>query len=74
MMNTGLSNEFRELRRQLLSHNGPDVADSMAKSGYEDPVRLIIEMTNEVGTQLSCAAPKNGPMVTFILTLSSELQ
>ena len=55
-MNNGLSDKSRQLRRHLLSHNGPDVADSMAKSGYKDPVGLIIEMTDEVGKQLTYAA------------------
>ncbi|MCA9012918.1 MAG: hypothetical protein KDB01_24370 [Planctomycetaceae bacterium] len=55
-MTDGLSEKSRELRRHLLSHNGPDVAKSMAESGYEDPVGLIIEMTDEVGKQLTYAA------------------
>ncbi len=55
-MTKGLSNQSRQLRRHLLSHNGPDVAASMAKSGYKDPVGFIIEMTDEVGKQLTYAA------------------
>lgn len=56
IMTKGLSSESRELRRHLLSHNSPDVAVSMAKSGYKDPVGLIIEMTDEAGKQLTYAA------------------
>ena len=55
-MTKGLSQESKDLRRHLLSHNGPDVADSMAKSGYKDPVGLIIEMTDDFGKQLTYAA------------------
>ena len=55
-MTDGLSPRSRELRRHLLSHNGPDVAKSMAESGYDDPVGLIIEMTDDVGKQLTYAA------------------
>ena len=52
-MNKGLSLKSRELRRHLLSHNGPDVANSMEQSGYKDPVGLIIEMTDDFGKQLT---------------------
>lgn len=62
-MNNGLSNESRELRRQLLSHNGPDVADSMMQSGYDDPVGLIIEMTDDFGKQLTYAALESKGML-----------
>ena len=55
-MNNGLSDRSLELRRHLLSHNGPDVADSMAKSGYQDPVGFIVEMTDDIGKQLTYAA------------------
>ena len=55
-MNKGLSLKSRELRRHLLSHNGPDVANSMEQSGYKDPVGLIIEMTDDIGKQLTYAA------------------
>lgn len=55
-MNNGLSDKSRQLRRHLFSHNGPDVADSMAKSGYKVPVGHIIEMTDNVGKQLTYAA------------------
>ena len=52
-MNKDLSRESKELRRHLLSHNGPDVANSMEQSGYKDPVGLIIEMTDDFGKQLT---------------------
>lgn len=55
-MNKGLSDKSRELRRHLLSHNGPDVVHRMQASGFEDPVGLIIEMTDDTGKQLTYAA------------------
>jgi len=55
-MTKGISQESKDLRRHLLSHNGPDVADSMAQSGFEDPVGLIIEMTDDIGKRLTYAA------------------
>ncbi len=39
-----------------LSRNGPNVADLMAKSEYKDPVGLIIELTDDIGKQLTYAA------------------
>ena len=39
-----------------LSRNCPDVADLMAKSKYKDPVGMIIEMTDDIGKQLTYAA------------------
>ena len=55
-MNNGLSDRSLELRRHLLSHNGPDVVRRMAASGFNDPVGLIIEMTDDTGKQLTYAA------------------
>jgi len=46
----GRSQESRELRRHLLSHNGPSVAEWMTKSEYDDPVGLI-ETTDDIGKQ-----------------------
>jgi len=40
----------------VLSHNGPDVVERMQQSGLEDPVGLIIEMTDDIGKQLTYAA------------------
>jgi len=40
-MTKGLSNESHKLSRHLLSHKGPDVAKSMAKSGCKDLVGAI---------------------------------
>ena len=55
-MTEGLSQKSQELRRHLLSHNGPDVVRRMQESGFKDPVGLIIEMTDDTGKQLTYAA------------------
>jgi len=55
-MKKGISPESNELRRHLLSHNGPDVVERMKQSGLADPVGLIIEMTDDIGKQLTYAA------------------
>ncbi len=55
-MTKGISQESKELRRQLLSHNGPDVVERMQQSGLVDPVGMIIEMTDDIGKQLTYAA------------------
>ncbi len=55
-MNNGLSDRSVELRRHLLSYNGPDVVRRMAASSFSDPVGLIIEMTDDTGKQLTYAA------------------
>lgn len=55
-MTKGLSDESRELRRHLLNHNAPDVVRRMQESGFDDPVGLIIEMTDDTGKQLTYAA------------------
>lgn len=55
-MTDGLSPKSQELRRHLLSHNGPDVVRRMRESGLNDPVGLIIEMTDDTGKQLTYAA------------------
>jgi len=55
-MTKGISQESKELRRHLLSHNGPDVVDRMQQSGMADPVGMIIEMTDDIGKQLTYAA------------------
>jgi len=55
-MTKGISQESKELRRHLLSHNGPDVVERMQQSGLADPVGLIIEMTDDIGKQLTYAA------------------
>lgn len=51
-MTNGLSRKCQELRRHLLSHNGPDVVRRMQASGFKDLVRLIIEMTVNGGEKL----------------------
>ena len=48
--------EFKELRRHLLSHNGPDAVDRMQQSGMADPLGMLIEMTDDIGKQLTYAA------------------
>ena len=55
-MTKGTSQESKDLRRHLLSHNGPDVVDRMQQSGMADPVGMIIEMTDDIGKQLTYAA------------------
>jgi len=53
-MKKGISQKSKDLRRHLLSHNGPDVVDRMRQSGMADPVGMIIEMTDDIGKQLTC--------------------
>jgi len=55
-MKKGISPESKELRRHLLSHNGPVVVERMKQSDLADPVGLIIEMTDDIGKQLTYAA------------------
>ena len=55
-MTKGISQESKQLRRHLLNHNGPDVVHRMQQSGMADPVGMIIEMTDEIGKQLTYAA------------------
>ena len=55
-MTDGLSDNSMQLRRHLLNHNGPDVVQRMQESGISDPVGLIIEMTDDIGKQLTYAA------------------
>ncbi len=55
-MKKGISQESKELRRHLLSQNGPDMVERMQQSGLSDPVGLIIEMTDDIGRQLTYAA------------------
>ena len=52
----GVSEKSKQLRRHLLSHNGPDVVQRMRESGMADPVGMIIEMTDDIGKQLTYAA------------------
>ena len=55
-MSKGISQESKDLRRHLLSHNGPAVVERMKQSGLADPVGLFIELTDDIGKQLTCAA------------------
>ena len=55
-MPKGLSEKSKVLRRHLLNHNAPDVMNRMQKSGMSDPVGLIVEMTDDIGKQLTYAA------------------
>lgn len=72
-MNNGLSDRSVELRRHLLSHNGPDVVRRMAASGFNDPVGLIIEMTDDTGKQLTYAALEKQTMPKHELPPNSSL-
>ncbi len=55
-MERGISEKSKQLRRHLLNHNGPDVVQRMQESGMSDPVGMIIEMTDDIGKQLTYAA------------------
>ena len=55
-MTKGISEKSKQLRRHLLNHNGPDVVQRMQESGMADPVGMIIEMTDNIGKQLTYAA------------------
>ena len=55
-MERGISEQSKQLRRNLLNHNAPDVMRGMRESGLADPVGMIIEMTDDVGKQLTYAA------------------
>ena len=55
-MTKGISEKSKQLRRHLLNHNGPDVVQKMQESGMADPVGMIIEMTDDIGKQLTYAA------------------
>jgi hypothetical protein len=55
-MGRGISEKSKQLRRHLLNHNGPDVVQRMQESGMADPVGMIIEMTDDIGKQLTYAA------------------
>ena len=56
VMTKGISEQSKQLRRHLLNHNAPDVMQRMQQSGMADPVGLIVEMTDDVGKQLTHAA------------------
>ena len=55
-MEKGISEKSKQLRRHLLNHNGSDVVQRMQESGMADPVGMIIEMTDDIGKQLTYAA------------------
>ncbi len=55
-MEKGLTEQSKQLRRHLLNHNAPDVMKWMQESGMEDPVGMIVEMTDDIGKQLTYAA------------------
>ena len=55
-MTKGISEKSKQLRRHLLNHNGSDVVQRMQESGMADPVGMIIEMTDDIGKQLTYAA------------------
>ena len=55
-MTKGISEQSKQLRRHLLNHNASDVMKRMQESGMADPVGMIIEMTDDIGKQLTYAA------------------
>ena len=55
-MTKGISEQSKQLRRHLLNHNAPDVMKWMQESSMADPVGMIIEMTDDIGKQLTYAA------------------
>lgn len=55
-MTKGISEKSKQIRRHLLNHNAPDVMKWMQESGMADPVGMIIEMTDDIGKQLTYAA------------------
>ena len=55
-MQVGLSNQAMLLRRHLLEHNGDEIVRRMKESGFDNPVGLIIEMTDDIGKSLAYAA------------------
>ena len=55
-MEKGIFEKSKQPRRHLLNHNGPDAVQRMQDSGMSDPVGMIIEMTDDIGKQLTYAA------------------
>ena len=55
-MERGISEKSKQLSRHLLNHTAPDVLKRMLGSGMADPVGMIIEMTDDIGKQLTYAA------------------
>ena len=52
-MERGISEQSKQLRRHLLNHNAPDVMKWMQESGMADPVGMIVELTDDIGKQLT---------------------
>jgi hypothetical protein len=48
-MTPGLSEQSKQLRRNLLNHNAPDVMKRMQESGMVHPVGMLLEMTDDLG-------------------------
>jgi len=63
-MNKGLSQKSKQLRRHLLNHSAPDVLKRRQESGMADPVGMIVEMTDNIGKQLTYAALEKQGMPT----------
>ena len=55
-MQAGLSNQAMLLRRHMLEHNGDEIVRRMKESGFDNPVGLIVEMTDDIGKSLAYAA------------------
>ena len=45
-MQAGLTNQAMLLRRHMLEHNGDEIARRMIESGFDNPVGIIVEMTD----------------------------
>ena len=55
-MQAGLTNQAMLLRRHMLEHNGDEIVRRMNESGFDNPVGLIVEMTDDIGKSLAYAA------------------
>jgi len=55
-MSHGISEQSKRLHRHLLNHNAPDVLKWMQESGTAHPVGRFVEMTDDIGKQLTFAA------------------
>ncbi len=52
-MSEGVSKSSVELRRHLLQHNAEEIVSAMRTSGLQDPVGLIVEMSDGFGKELA---------------------
>jgi hypothetical protein len=49
----GVSKSSVELRRHLLQHNAEEIVSAMRTSGLQDPVGLVVDMSDGFGKQLA---------------------